>query len=76
MYLEGVRFLIAVGNSLDVNSVSVLSDVCCDVELDGTPYYNNIIRVGNLDIEEVASLRKKYEHQYGNLLRSLVYTRK
>ena len=68
MYVEGIRFVIAVVNSLDINSSSVLSDVCCDVEFDGTPYYDNIVREGSLDIEQVTALRKEYEHQYGKLI--------
>ena len=68
MYMEGIRFVIAVVNSLDINSSSVLSDVCCDVEFDGTPYYDNLIKEGNLDIKEVSALRKEYEYQYGKLI--------
>ena len=68
MFLEGIRFVIAVVNSLDLHSSSTLFDLCCDVEFDGTPYYDELIKAGKLDIEEVKSLRNEYEHHYEKLI--------
>ena len=68
MYMEGVRFVIAVVNSLDLSTV--LSDIVEDPTdyFDPTPYYINLIEAGNWDKNEVQALVREYQYQYDKLI--------